>query len=178
MNRNLLGLLGAALLTASPVYAAQELLAIQISGVAGDTTFATANGIPPNSIQVFSSSIGLSTQVSSSGGSGLNVSKPNFLDLAIQKRFDNSSPALALDEMIGKSINSIVLSFYTGTPGAFVRYYTITLTNSYVSSIGVANSAGSDGASETVSFFYQRIRYLDNLTGATACFDRTTLLTC
>ncbi|HLQ13130.1 MAG TPA: type VI secretion system tube protein Hcp [Steroidobacteraceae bacterium] len=160
-----------------PAHAAQDLLAIQISGVPGDTAFATANVLPPSSIEVLSASLGLSTPVNISLG-GVKTSVPNFQDLAIFKNFNNSSPALAMDEMIGKLIPTAILSFYTGTPGSFKKYYTITLTNVYVSSIGLSDSQGSGGATEAVSFAYAQIRFVDNLSGVAECYNRLTQLTC
>jgi type VI secretion system Hcp family effector len=155
--------------------AAQDLLAIQISGVPGDTAFATANALPPASVQVLAASLGLSTPVSLSGV--VSVGKTNFQDLVIAKNFNNSSPALALAEITGKVIPTAILSFYTGTPGAWTRYYVVTLTNSYVTSISLGDSAGGT-ASENVSFAYTQIRFTDILTGATECFNRITNTTC
>jgi type VI secretion system Hcp family effector len=155
--------------------AAQDLLAIQISGVPGDTAFATANALPLNSVQVLAASLGLSTPIGVSAG--VNLGKTNFQNLVISKQFNNSSPALALDEMIGRVIPTAVLSFYTGNPGAWTRYYTIALTNSYVSSISLGDSAGGN-ANENVSFFYSQIRFTDNLTGASECFNLVTNAIC
>lgn len=148
---------------------------MQISGVPGDTAFATANGLPPASVQVMAASLGLSTPIVLS--QGVIVGKTNFQDLTISKNFNNSSPALALAEITGKVIPTAILSFYTGTPGAYTRYYTVTLTNAYVTTIALGDSAGGN-AIENVSFFYSQIRYTDNLTGATECFNLVTNTTC
>ena len=166
-------LMGASELT----QAAQDLLAIQISGVPGDGAFATANALPPNSVQVLAASLGLTTPISSSSGTGLSVGKTNFQDLVISKNFNNSSPALALDEILGRPIPTAILSFYTGTPGSWTRYYTVILTNAYVSSISLGDSAGGNAA-ENVSFAYTQIRFTDNLTGATECFNLATNSVC
>jgi type VI secretion system Hcp family effector len=156
--------------------AAQDLLAIQISGVPGDAAFATANALPPASVQVLAANTGLLTVVDLVNG-GVSVGKTNFQQLNISKNFNNSSPALALAEITGKVIPTAILSFYTGTPGAWTRYYTVTLTNAYVTTIALGDSAGGN-AIENVYFFYSQIRYTDNLTGATECFNLVTNTTC
>lgn len=154
--------------------AAQEILSIQISGVPGDAAFAAANSLPPNSVEVLSASLGLSTAVNISASNGETVSKPNFADLAIFKKFNNSSPALAMAEMTGRLIPQAFLTFWTGAPGSFTKYYTVVLTNVYITSLGIADSAGSDGATEAVTFAYAQIRFTNNLTGASECFNRLT----
>ena len=155
--------------------AAQDLLAIQISGVPGDAAFATANALPPASVQVLAASLGLSTPVSLSGG--VIVGKTNFADLSIAKNFNNSSPALALAEITGKVIPTAILSFYTGTPGAWTRYYVVTLTNALVTSISLGDNSGGN-ASENVTFAYSQIRFTDTLSGATECYNLVTSTTC
>ena len=124
---------------------------------------------------MLAASLGLSTPIAIS--SGVNLGKTNFSDLSISKNFNNSSPALALAEITGKPIPTAILSFYTGTPGAWTRYYTVTLTNAYVSSISLGDAAGGN-ASENVTFAYSQIRFTDSLTGATECFNLVTNTTC
>jgi type VI secretion system Hcp family effector len=155
--------------------AASDLLTIQISGFPGDTAFATANALPPASIQVMAASLGLSTPVVFNGV--VSVGRTNFQNLSIAKNFNNSSPALALAEITGKVIPTAILSFYTGTPAAWTKYYSVVLTNAYVTSISLGDNTGGS-AFENVTFAYSQIRFNDILTGATECYNLLTNTTC
>jgi type VI secretion system Hcp family effector len=156
-------------------FAAQDLVAIQMTGVPGDAPFTSANGLPTGSIEVLQATLGLTTPVSFSSGVHLGV--PNFQDLMIAKKFNNSSPAIALAEITGSQINTATLTFYTGNAGSWTRYYTIILTGVYVTSIGLSDSEGGN-SNETVGLAYAQIKLLDNVTGATECFNRSTNNTC
>ncbi len=150
-------------------------MAIQLTGVPGDGPFTTANSLPTGSIEVLAATLGLTTPVSFSSGVHLGV--PNFQDLMIAKKFNNSSPAIALAEITGSQINTATLTFYTGNAGSWTRYYTIILSGVYVSAIGLSDNEGGN-SNENVSFAYAQIKFLDNVTGATECFNRSTNSPC
>jgi len=77
-----------------------------------------------------------------------------FSDLMVTKRVDRASPELALRCAAGTKVRSVVLA--CRKPGASFDYLKITLTDAVITGVSIG---GSDAASESVSFAYDRIEW-------------------
>jgi type VI secretion system secreted protein Hcp len=123
-----------------------------------------------NQIEVLSFSWG-ATQSAHIAGGGLSAGKPTLSDLSIMKHYDKSSPKLFIALVTGQHIPSIVLSLRKvggGTTGGYV-YLVYTLTNAICT--GSQVSGGTEVATETITFAYQKVQVeysLQQTSGAVA----------
>jgi type VI secretion system Hcp family effector len=110
------------------------------------------------SIVTLSNSI---SQVVSLSSAGVGAGKASFSDVAIQKAIDINSVPFISSLITGRTINSIEFKVYYSPAGVSTLYYTIKLTNAYLSNYQV-NFA--DLATEQLSFTGKIYTYT---TGAT-----------
>jgi type VI secretion system secreted protein Hcp len=109
-----------------------------------------------NAIEVLSFSWGATSTAHVAGG-GLSSGKPVLADFAIMKHYDKSSPKFFTALVTGQHIASIAFSTRKvggGKSGGYV-YLTFTLANALVTSAHL--SGGTDVATESISFAYQKI---------------------
>jgi type VI secretion system Hcp family effector len=157
-----------------------DLITLQLPNIPGDTKFATNNGLPLDSIRVLTVGNSVATSVDAGSGGGSGAGKAIFSDLAVVKKFGDSSAPLFLLVARGMHLPSATVTFYRVKQGVPAKYYTITLQDVLVSSQEwVGNSNGVEAAdSESVKLAYSRITLLNNETGTSACYDVKALTTC
>jgi type VI secretion system secreted protein Hcp len=157
-----------------------DLITLQIPNVPGDAKFAANNGLPADSIRVLTVGNSVAVLGGTDSGGGGGAGKAVFSDLAIVKKFGESSAPLFLLVARGTHLTTATVSFYRVKQGVPAKYYTITLQDVTVSSQEwVGNSSGADAAdSESVKLSYSRITLLDNESGTSACYDVKAATTC
>ena len=162
-----------------PLVAQSDVITLQIPGIAGDTKFATSNGLPLDSIRVLTVATGVENTGTTSGG-GSGTGKAILSNVSIVKKLGESSPALFLQAVRGTHFQNATISFYRMKQGVPSKYYTITLNEIFVRSLSwVGNSSAVDAAdAENLELEYSRITLLDDVTGARVCYDVKTLATC
>jgi type VI protein secretion system component Hcp len=91
-------------------------------------------------------------------------------DLNVSKGFDGCSPALFGAVATGKAFPSLTLTQSNNDGTATI----VTLTDVHVSSWQASGGAGSESASESVSFTFSKVCLTDGGSGAKVCYDSKT----
>lgn len=176
--RNLAAAFVFALGVAVPGTAMADLITLQLTPqINGDVTVAGYQG----AIEVMSLTGEVdNTESIGSGSSGAGAGKPTFGDLMIHKRFDTASPKLFLAVLTGRHFSSAVLTFLKATNGnKLTKTFTITLSQVFVTKFATdATEANVLAGPEQINLTYAKVVLKDEVTGTTACFDRTTNTTC
>lgn len=156
-----------------------DIITLQLPNVPGDAKFAANNGLPLDSIRVLTVGNSVENTATTTGG-GAGAGKAVFSDLAIVKKFGDSSAALFLLAAQGQHLQNATVSFYRNKQSVPVKYYTITLKDvSVVAQEWVGNSNGVDAAdSESVKLRYSQITLTNNETNTSVCYDVKLLSTC
>jgi type VI secretion system Hcp family effector len=162
------------------VAAARDLITLQMPNIPGDLALSKALGLPAGSIEILSLSGGVSEVTPfSSAGSGAGAHMPNFSSLSLTKRFDGASPAVFLATASGKAFPQALVTFYHVTQGGVTAYYTITLTQVFVSSdqfAGIDKNSALD--TESFKLDYGQIQLTDVATATTSCWNVVQNTTC
>ena len=130
----------------------------------GNLNCSTAAG--SDAFAVHSWSWGASNPVDLSGG-GAGAGKVNVSDLNVSKAFDACSPALFGAVATGKAFPTLTLT-QSNSDGTLT---TLALTDVRVSSWQASGSAGSEGATESVSFAFSKVCLTDGGSGTKFCYD-------
>jgi type VI secretion system Hcp family effector len=166
-----------ALALAIATTARADLITLSLPGVKGDVTVAGYQG----TIEVLSltGAVENSGSIGSATG-GAGVGKVTFGDLMIHKAFDTASPALFLAVVRGTHFPSAVVTFLQETTGnKLTKIFTMTLSEVFVTKfVTDATQPHVLAGPEQVNLEYGQIVLKDEVTGTTACFDRTKNVTC
>lgn len=156
----------------TPLMARADVIALQVPNIPGDAKFAASAGLPPDSIRVLTVGSSVKNPGCVTGGAGCS-GKATFGNVAVVKKFGESSAPLFLAAALGQHLPRVTISFYRWRQGVTAKYYSITLDEVLLSSqTWVGNSGPVDSAdTESLDFSYRRITFLDELTGSRACFD-------
>lgn len=162
-----------ALAVGAPLAAGADIIALQLPNIPGDAKFAANNGLPLDSIRVLTVGNSVENTAPDSTGSGGGAGKPIFSNLALVKKFGESSAPLFLAAAQGRHLQTATITFYRVKQGVPAKYYTIKLDDVVVAAQKwVGNSSGVDAAdSESIELAYAKITLLDNETGSSACYD-------
>lgn len=118
---------------------------LSIPGIPGEVTLTGFT----NQIELYGYSLGVTEQVSITGGGGGTTGKPSFSDLSISKQYDRSSPLLLRALTTGTNIApasgpGMVLSLVPASPSGAPRFLTYTFQDVYVSSVQDSGNSGGD----------------------------------
>jgi type VI secretion system secreted protein Hcp len=129
---------------------------IKIEGIDGETTQA---GVVGQGIQVLAWSWGMSSSSSfSPGTAGFSAGKPNLQDLSFTKYTDATTCSLQTKLLFGGVLPKVELFMLkqTGEAGERVPYFTLTLTNAFITSMSLGGSGGEDRTTENVTLGFQK----------------------
>jgi type VI secretion system Hcp family effector len=150
-----------------------DLITLSLPGITGDVTVAGYQG----TIEVMSLTGEVENPVTTgSASSGAGAGKATFGDLMIHKRFDVSSPALFLAVVMGHRFPTAILTFLQGSNNnKLTKVFTMTLSDVLVTKFGTdATEPHVLAGPEQVNLSYGKIILRDEVTGASAGFDRET----
>ena len=125
-----------------------------ISDSSGTITGEVTNTGFAGQIWVTNFSWGVVNPVSSGG----TVGKPVFNAFTITKTLDLASPVLMEDCAVGSPLKSVVLSFQSQA-GKQILFYTISLSNGFITSVNSSGSTTDGRPLETVTLTYSTINW-------------------
>lgn len=102
------------------------------------------------------------------GTGGAGAGKVNLSDLAVQKKFDQCSPALFGAVAMGKHFNAVTLTQEDSTGNVVL---TLTMNEVFVTSWQAGGSVNEPLPTESVTFAFAKIKIEDTASGSKFCWD-------
>jgi type VI secretion system secreted protein Hcp len=114
-------------------------------------------------IELMSMSFGASRPISMSATGGADKresGRPILSEISVMKYVDGTSRALFQDNLVGAMGSKVEIKMTRTKPdGGEQEYLVLTLTNGAVSNYQLADSAGSDRGTESLTIAYTKIEY-------------------
>lgn len=142
---------------------------LRLAGVQG------SSNIPGHLDEIVLTSMFLQVKGSASG------SRPDFADITFTKGFDRASPVLFLANAQGQHFSSAVIEFFNdpdkkGDIGSSL--ITIELSDVTVTNYSLTDNKNLNADSENVAVDYARIKFTDNVSGVSTCWDVSKNIRC